>query len=122
MTWAKLSDAFYDDPDTDRLSLEAIAAFCLVLSWCAKHETDGRISVPRITQLARRKTRLINELTAENHSGEAFLIRNGTGLVVRNWSKYQPTKEQMQAMREAAAKRRADTAERVRRHRDAADA
>lgn len=105
MTWAKLSDAFYDDPDTDRLSMHAVATFCLVLSWCGKHETDGRISEDRIVLLARGKRAIVKELISENEQGQAFLVRNGTGLLVRNWSKYQPSKEQIAASRAAAAER-----------------
>ena len=118
MTWAKLSDAFYDDPDTDRLSLEAVATFVLALSWCAKHETDGRISDDRVKALARGKSRILTELLHENGDGEAFLVRNGNGLLIRNWCKYQPTKEQMNTAREAQARRREATAERVRKHRE----
>lgn len=105
MTWAKLSDAFYDDPDTDRLSMHAVATYCLILSWCGKHETDGRISEQRVVVLARGNKKVIPELLAENVDGEAFLVRNGNGLVVRNWAKYQPTKEQIAASRAAAAER-----------------
>lgn len=117
MTWAKLSDAFYDDPDTDRLSMHAVAAFCLVLSWCGKHETDGRISEDRIVLLARGKRSVVPELLTENADGEAFLIRNGTGLLVRNWAKYQPTREQMKVIRKLQAEEREATAKRVQKHR-----
>lgn len=107
MTWAKLSDAFYDDPDTDRLSMHAVATFCLVLSWCGKHETDGYISEERIALLARGKRAAVKELLVENSKGQAFIVNNGKGLVVRNWAKYQPTKEQLEASRKAAADRQA---------------
>lgn len=118
MTWAKLSDAFYDDPDTDRLSMHAVATYCLILSWCGKHETDGRISEQRIVTLARGKRSVVGELLAENADGESFLVRNGNGLVVRKWDKYQPTKDQLEVIRERQEKRRESTAERVRKHRE----
>lgn len=118
MTWAKLSDAFYDDPDTDRLSMHAVATYCLILSWCGKHETDGRISEERVVLLARGKKAVVTELLAPNHDGEAFLVRNGNGLVVRNWSKYQPTREQMKVIRRLQQEERDATAKRVQKHRE----
>jgi uncharacterized protein YdaU (DUF1376 family) len=117
MTWAKLSDAFYDDPDTDRLSLTAVAAYCLILSWCGKHETDGHVSEDRVVLLARGKRSVIPELLAENAKGEAFLVRNSTGLMVRNWSKYQPTREQMKVIRKLQEQEREATTKRVQKHR-----
>jgi hypothetical protein len=117
VTWAKLSDAFYDDPDTDRLSMHAVATFCLVLSWCGKHETDGRITEDRVVLLARGKRSAVTELLAENADGQAFLIKNGKGIEVRNWRKYQPTAAQMREIRKLQEIEREATAKRVAKHR-----
>lgn len=99
MTWGKLSDGLYDDPDMEAVSLAAIGTFALVLSYCGKHETDGHISRARVTSLARGKSTLVTELLTPNADGEAPMIENGKGLIVRNWSKFNPTKAELDERR-----------------------
>lgn len=46
MTWARLDDSFYDHPKVLRLWSRCPAAIALhvrAMSWCAKHEQDGRL-------------------------------------------------------------------------------
>lgn len=103
MTWAKLSDGLYDDPDMEAMSLAAIGTFALVLSYCGKHETDGHISRARVQSLARGKAAIVAELLAENSRGEALIVENGNGLVVRNWTTFNPTKAELTKRRETWA-------------------
>jgi hypothetical protein len=95
MSWTKLSDGLYDDPDMTALSLAAIGAFTTMLSYCGKHETDGKLTRERALQLARGRRALIKELLTPNEQGEAPLVENGVGLEVRNWAKYNPTKAEL---------------------------
>lgn len=99
MTWTKLSDGLYDDPDMMALSLAAVGAFATMLSYCGKHETDGKLTRQQALLMARGRRALVKELLTPNDEGEAPLVENGTGLVVRNWAKYNPTKAELVARR-----------------------
>lgn len=119
MTWVKLSDSLYDDPDMEGISLAAIGAFATILSYCGKHETDGFLTKERAYLLARGKRVLVRELLAENERGEAPMIENGVGFLVRNWKKYNPSKAELNERREEwnerqRAKREKDRAEKER--------
>jgi hypothetical protein len=118
MTWAKLSDDLYDDPDMETLSLAAIGAWTLILSYCARHETDGCLSRARALLLVRGQKKVLGELLEPNSRGEAPLVENGQGLVVRRWSKYNPTKATLEAMRASAAERQRRLKSRRESHRD----
>lgn len=106
MTWAKLSDTFHDDPDVDELSLEAVGTFALMLSYCGRHETDGKLSPTRAAALARGKRKVVDELVTGR-----FLTESDGGFVVRSWLKYQPTKSELD-------EKRASWRDRQSRHRD----
>lgn len=100
MTWVKLSDTLYDDPDMEGISLAAVGAFATILSYCGKHETDGFVTRERALVLARGKRVLLRELIAKNDRGEAPMIQNGVGFHVRNWTKYNPSKVELTERRE----------------------
>lgn len=105
VTWTKLSDGLYDDPDMEAISLAAIGAFALMLSYCGKHETDGKLTRARAVSLARGKRALVAELLEPNADGEAPLVVNGRGLEVRRWDKYNPTKAELDERRKEWAER-----------------
>lgn len=58
MSWARISDDFFDHPKIDRLletegrrGMEAVGLYLLALSYCGKHLTDGALSARAILRL-----------------------------------------------------------------------
>lgn len=64
MPWAKLDDSFYDNAKVIEAGNEAIGCYCRALSYSSRHLTDGFIPAPKMSELAARKTKVIQTLVA----------------------------------------------------------
>lgn len=99
MAWFRVDDNFYDHPKVDELSLEAVGIWLLCGTYVAKHLTDGFIPTRRVTKLGGSE-HLANELV----EAELWDIADG-GYTFRNWTDYQPTRDAVEAKREADRER-----------------
>lgn len=100
MSWFKVDDNFYDHPKVDELSLEAVGLWLLCGTYCAKQLTDGHIPTRRVYKLGGSED-VITELVEAGMWDEA-----DEGYRFRNWGEYQPTRDDVEAAREAARERK----------------
>lgn len=100
MAWFKIDDNFYDHPKVDELSLDAVGLWALCGTYAARHLTDGFIAARRVTRLGG-----TDELAAELVDAELWEPTEG-GYEFRNWHEYQPTKDGVEAKRDADRERK----------------
>lgn len=99
MAWFKVDDHFWSHPKTAALSDAATALWLRAGSWSAGHLTDGRVPVSMLRFFRARRRSADELITAGLWSldGETF--------VFHAWADYQPSKEQVEAKREATRSR-----------------
>lgn len=94
MTWFKVDDRFHSHPKVLGLSLAAAGLWVRAGSWCAAHETDGKLN-RALLRTFNAPPRLAWELVA------AGLWREESdGFSFKNWSEFQPTSAQIELRRE----------------------
>lgn len=98
MSWFKLDDRFFDNPKIAALSDSAKVAYLEAGTYCARELTDGFIALNKAKAFAG-KPRIVKELVP--HLWE---VCEG-GFLVHDYLKYNPTREQVLAEREAARRR-----------------
>jgi hypothetical protein len=99
MAWFKVDDRFWSHPVTSELSDSATALWIRAGSWSAMHLTDGMIPKTKLRTFRSRK-RAADELVEVG-----LWIDNGGEYEVANWCKYQPSKSEIEAKREATRER-----------------
>jgi hypothetical protein len=100
--WAKLSDDFHSHRRVASSSLEAIGLYAKALSYVARYLTDGLVDegyVRREIPGKQRRKRIVAELL---ESG-LWEIAEG-GYTIRSYLKHNPTREQVEAKREAQSR------------------
>jgi len=116
VTWFKVGDDFYDDPEAEELSDAAVALWTRAGSWCSKHLTDGRISRRKAMKLCDDPERAIPDLV--KHGIWASDDGDSTYVFV-HWFPDQPSREQVMAERERNAARQQAWRDKKARERDA---
>lgn len=109
MPWFKIDDGFWSHPKTLQLSDGAQALWVRAGSWCMAHLTDGVIP-PFALPVLGAKRRYIDELVAVS-----LWIHDEGAYRFHDWQKYQPTREQVEADRDAAAERKRKSRQRAQR-------
>lgn len=92
MSWFKIDDGFYDHPKIAQLPNAAIGLWVKCGSWCAKHETDGVITMTQIKALKGTKAQIDALISA------GLWVQIESNLRVKaysfhDWDEYQPTRE-----------------------------
>lgn len=112
MTWFKVDDGLHGSAKARRAG-EAMALWVMAGSWCADQLTDGWVPEDMVQMLAPRTWRRwadklvqVRLWIVEEREGEC-------GWQFHDWDKYQPTKQQVLADREAAAERQRRARERA---------
>lgn len=100
MTWTKISDEFYDDPDVEDAGNAAIGAFVRMLAYCNRQLTDGHVSAKRAKHIATKR-----ELARLEEVG--FIEPNGDGWNIPKFLDYNPSREKVLAERERSRERMA---------------
>ena len=107
MAWAKLDDRFHSHPKAMAAWEQepaSIGLYALALSWVAAHETDGHVPsawINRQVPVQSDRDRLTETLT------EAGLLEpNGGGWLIHDYTKYNPSKAELEARRRADAARK----------------
>ncbi|WP_141693408.1 hypothetical protein [Curtobacterium sp. UCD-KPL2560] len=108
MPWFKIDDGFWSHPKTLQLSDGAQALWVRAGSWCMAHLTDGVIPSFALPVLGA-KRRYIDELV-----GVSLWIADDGAYRFHDWEKYQPTRESVEADRDAAAERKRRSREKSR--------
>lgn len=108
MPWFKIDDGFWSHPKTLQLSDGAQALWVRAGSWCMAHLTDGVIP-PFALPVLGAKRRFIDELVTVS-----LWIRDADSYRFHDWEKYQPTRESVEADRDAAAERKRKSREKSR--------
>lgn len=99
MTWFRIDDGFHGHPKVVELSLEAVGLWALAGSWCAQYLTDGLVSARTV-----RRFGASDEATTELVDADLW-IEVEDGWLFKDWSDYQPMKEEVEAERSAARER-----------------
>ncbi|MEX8058598.1 hypothetical protein [Microbacterium sp. 16-032] len=99
MAWFKVDDHFWSHPKTAALSDAATALWLRAGSWSAGHLTDGRVPSSMLRFFSARR-RSADELVAAG-----LWTVDGDTFVFHSWAEYQPSKEQVEAKRDATKKR-----------------
>lgn len=112
MPWVKLTDDWYDDGDIAAVGPLGLAMWVTGVTWCARNLTDGHIP--------RRQARRLIDLQGIAVDGEPTLADDvasqlvevglwavtDTGYLVRNYHRYQPSREKVLTDREKDRKRK----------------
>lgn len=100
MTWFKVDDSFYDHPKVFDLPDSAVALWIRAGCWSARNLTDGFVP-------ARMPARLCDDPdTAVKALVDSGLWRRSKGgYQFHDWADYQPTREEVERGRKAAAER-----------------
>ena len=99
MPWFKVDDGFHGHPKVIGLSASAVGLWLLAGTWAAQYLTDGKVPsgmVPRFGGSADDASELV--------ASGLWHVSDG-GYSFHEWAKYQPTKEDVEAEREAARER-----------------
>ncbi|SBN64431.1 hypothetical protein GA0004736_3391 [Curtobacterium sp. 9128] len=115
MPWFKVDDGFWSHPKTLQLSDGAQALWMRAGSWSMHHLTDGHIPAFALP-LLRAKPRFVNELVAVS-----LWIPDEAAYRFHDWSRYQPTRQQIESDRDAAAERKRRSREKSRRDSEGTD-
>lgn len=108
MAWARLDDGFFGHPQTIRIwnqSPGAVGLLVRMISFCAKYETDGFVSLDSVSMLS--------SVQQDRDAQIAVLVSQGAlhehedGFVVSDYLDYNPSREQIQEKREADRVRKA---------------
>lgn len=101
MSWARVDDKLHGNEKFADVGLEATGLWLFCLAWCADNLTDGKLSESIISRLggAKAKTltkKLVDAQLWENRDGELW---------VHNYLKYNPSRAEVEAERNAAKER-----------------
>ena len=99
MTWFKVDDAFWAHPKTLALSDAAVALWVRAGSYCAQHLTDGAVPASALWMMRS------DEFVAHDLVAAGLWKQTPTGYLFHDWAKYQPTRESIEAEREAGRER-----------------
>ena len=99
MPWVKLDDRFWGNPKVLIIGNEAAGAYARMLSFCGDHLTDGRVPEETARFIAKPKTLGVLE-------EYGFIHRNGTGYLIPDYLEFNPSREQIEAKRQADRDRR----------------
>jgi len=93
--WVKMHDGMPEDPDVDALTDAAFRLYVSGICYAAREQTDGYIptgKVPRLTP--RHKTSAVRELVQAGLWNDTVVEG---GYLIRNFEKYQKTRDYWQA-------------------------
>lgn len=99
MPWFKVDDGFHGHPKVMDLSLNAVGLWTLAGSWSAKYLTDGYVPAKTLRRLGAAES----DATELEQAGLWLPVEEGWQF--KDWSHYQPTKEEVEAERLAARDR-----------------
>ena len=100
MTWFKVDDGFYDHPKTDGMELEAIGLWLVCGTYCARHLTDGVVTVSRIRRFGGSDDMVATLVDS------GLWTAHGDDYRFNDWCDYQPTRETVLADRERERQRK----------------
>jgi len=96
MPWFKVDDGFHGHPKVVNLSTSAVGLWLLAGTWSAQYLTDGRVASGTIRRLGG------SPADADELVAEGLWHATDDGYEFHEWEKYQPTKAEVEAEREAA--------------------
>jgi hypothetical protein len=99
MPWFKVDDAFWSHPKCVAAPATALALWLRAGSWSAQQLTDGHVPAHVLSMLGGRKRDAVCLVSV------GLWLESGTGWQFHDWSFYQPTRDQVQAERDANAER-----------------
>lgn len=94
MSWFKLDDGFAHHPKVTQAGNAPTGLFVRCGTYCARYETDGRVSFQIARELGSRR-----EIDALLESG--LWVENGSGFLMPDYLEYNPSKAEQHAKRTA---------------------
>jgi uncharacterized phage protein (TIGR02220 family) len=98
--YAQLDDGFHDDPEIMALGNEGAGVIARAYSYCAHYLTDGKLPRKWLETAAKRGG--IKPLISSG-----LVLEDGTDYALRDYLKHNPSREEVEARREAARQRKA---------------
>ena len=98
--WAKIDVGFFRHPQVVQLSEKAAVGYLRAILYAQEHETDGRIPEPAL------RTFGVSTGQAVEMEGVGLLERDGPGWRIAACTKWQRSRDQLEAERVAARERR----------------
>lgn len=100
MVWVRLDDEFSENPKIAQLSDSALALWVVGLAYCNRNLTDGfipaQVGMGQLRYCDGHAEQVIAELVAGG-----FWVREDGGWTVHDYFDYQPSREDVEALREA---------------------
>lgn len=101
MAWVKLDDKFWSNPKLEKVGNEAAGAYARMLSYCGDQLTDGIVTRPTATYIARPKV-----VTSLLEFG--FLVPHGDDYRIPDYLDFNPSREQTLQKRAKDRERKRD--------------
>ena len=96
MTWFRIDDGFLDHPKVLGLSPEALTLWLKAGLWCSRHLTDGLVPEGVIHYIG-----MSNAEVIELVQSGLWLEADDGGYLFHDWHHYQPSREEVEAKRQA---------------------
>lgn len=106
MTWARLDDNFPDHPKVDALTDRGFRLHVAGICYCARHLTDGLIPRAMVKRLSGYHNKAVADVLTDHTGRGAVWSETADGdYLIHDYLTYNPSKQQMDAEREAHAER-----------------
>lgn len=99
--WAKIDVGFFRHPQVCQLSQAAALGFLRMILYAQEHETDGAIPVHALRMFG------VTNRHASDIERVGLIVRDGDEWKIGSFTKWQKSREQLEAERVAARERRA---------------
>lgn len=106
MSWARLDDAYYDNPKMLRVGLVGTGLHARAIAYCARHETDGHVPLAWIEGQLLELKPAERKRVMEGMTSAGLLARQNGGFVVNDYLEFNPSKADRDAKRESDRKRK----------------
>jgi hypothetical protein len=111
MAWARFDDHFDDDPDCDIVGEVGICLFVCSITWASRNLTNGFIPEARVRKLAGGDASTVALLTS---AAVRWWVPVDGGYQIRNYLRYNPSRDDVMAERQRAADRKQGSRDRRR--------
>jgi hypothetical protein len=107
LSWVRLDDGFADHPKVLSIGKTALAVHVWAICYCARHLTDGFVSLGALSGCPWVSKRSALESALGRLEGAGLWKRQGNGFEINDYLDFNPTAAKVKAKRAAAAERQA---------------
>ena len=104
MSWVRLDDKFWSDPDIEEMGNAAAGAFARMLSYCGDHLTDGMVTAAKAAYIAPPKV-------VARIAEFGLIEKRGRDWFIPRYLDFNPSREKVLAKRAADKARKGGSSE-----------